>query len=75
MEAVQVDLPGLRCAGLSDAEAEAVLRCATPQEQIRLLRRARGPLLEEIHRRQQTLDRLDCLLYRLRQEETGGKRS
>ena len=45
------------------------------EEQIRLLRRCRCRLLEEIHRKQQLLDRLDYLVYERRMETTKGEES
>lgn len=57
------DFSGL---GLTDREIQTVLSGTDPREQIRLLRNHRGPLLEEVHFAQQKLDRLDYLIYQIR---------
>ena len=41
----------------------------TEEEQIRILRKSRAQLLDEIHEKQQQLDRLDYMLYEMK----GGK--
>ena len=41
----------------------------TKEEQIRIIRKERGCLLEEIHRKQQLLDRLDYMLYEMKKNE------
>lgn len=56
-------------ASFTEPEARAALSCGG-MEQIRLLRRGRSRLLEDIHSKQQALDRLDYFIYRLRQRET-----
>lgn len=38
----------------------------TKEEQVRILRKERGRLLEEIHEKQQLLDRLDYMLYEIK---------
>lgn len=38
----------------------------TKEEKIRIIRKARGCLLEEIHGKQQLLDRLDYMLYEIK---------
>lgn len=43
----------------------------TEEEQIRLLRKQRGPLLDEIHRKQQLLDQLDFLIWN--KKKRGGR--
>lgn len=50
-------------AGLSEAEAKAVQACETPEEMVRLLRKARCAQLEELHTRQQALDTLDYIIH------------
>lgn len=57
------DFSGL---GLTDREIQTVLSGTDAREQIRLLRNHRGPLLEEVHSAQQKLDRLDYLIYQIR---------
>ena len=38
----------------------------TREEQIRIIRKVRGRLLEEIHGKQQLLDRLDYMLHEMK---------
>lgn len=38
----------------------------TKEKQVRILRKERGRLLEEIHEKQQLLDRLDYMLYEIK---------
>ena len=57
------DLIGI---GLTEQEKQVVLSSTNPEERVRLLRRSRGRLLDDLHERQQTLDRLDYLIYQLR---------
>lgn len=38
----------------------------TKEEQIRIIRKERGRLLEEIHGKQQLLDRLDYILHEMK---------
>lgn len=40
----------------------------TKKEQIRLLRKCRFEILDEIHLKQQVLDRMDYLIYSMKQE-------
>ena len=41
----------------------------TKEERLRILRKCRCRLLEEIHEKQQGLDRLDYLIYHIRQQK------
>lgn len=40
----------------------------TTEEQIRIIRKERSRLLEEIHGKQQLLDRLDYMLYEMKKK-------
>lgn len=40
----------------------------TKEEQIRIIRKERGRLLEEIHGKQQLLDRLDYMLHEMKKD-------
>lgn len=51
-------------------EAEACQRALIRERQIRLLRKQRRMLLEQLHGCQKKIDCLDYLLYRLREEQT-----
>ena len=44
----------------------------TKEEQIRIIRKSRAQLLDEIHGKQQLLDRLDYMLYQMKE---GGRES
>lgn len=39
----------------------------TKEDQIRIIRKNRAQLLEEIHEKQQLLDRLDYMLYQIKE--------
>lgn len=54
--------------GFTEQEVRDFLSSASGREQIRLLRKNRGRLLEDIHDRQQTLDQLDYFIYQIRQD-------
>jgi hypothetical protein len=52
--------------GLTENEVQALLACATHEEEIRLLQRFRSRLLEDVHKKQQSLDCLDYLIHQIR---------
>ena len=54
-------------ASFTESEARAILSSDNGVEQMRLLRRGRGRLLEDIHSKQQALDQLDYFIHQLRQ--------
>ena len=56
-------------ANFTESEAQAVLSSNNGAEQMRLLRRGRGRLLEDIHSKQQALDQLDYFIHQLRQRD------
>lgn len=60
------DLTGI---GLTEQEVQAVLAAGSGEEQVRLLRRGRGRVLEDLHDKQQALDRLDYFIYQIRQNQ------
>lgn len=60
------DLIGI---GLTEQEVRAVLAAGSGEEQVRLLRRGRGRVLEDLHDKQQALDRLDYFIYQIRQNQ------
>ena len=60
------DLIGI---GLTEQEIQAVLAAGSGEEQVRLLRRGRGRVLEDLHDKQQALDRLDYFIYQIRQNQ------
>ena len=56
-------------AGLTAAEIKEVQSCGTRGEIYRLLRLYRCSLLEEIHKKQQSLDTLDYIISKVRDEK------
>lgn len=54
--------------GMTLGEIEKLLneKDKTKEKQVRILRKERGRLLEEIHEKQQLLDRLDYMLYEIK---------
>lgn len=61
------DASDLMALGLSERDIQAFQSSQNFEERLRLLRCRRGRLLEEVHAAQQDLDRLDYLIYQLRQ--------
>lgn len=49
-------------AGLSENEIHGIICCRDTNEQIRLLRKFRFKLLDEIHGKQQSLDEIDYMI-------------
>ncbi|MCD8379278.1 MAG: hypothetical protein LUC95_02895 [Lachnospiraceae bacterium] len=41
----------------------------TPEEKLKILRRIRGDLMEELHGKQQLVDQVDYLIYQLKTEQ------
>ena len=62
---------GLRDAGCSEELIEQYGAAASDCARICLLKRRRRELLNDIHARQQKLECLDYLIYRLRSASTG----
>lgn len=58
------DLTGI---GLTKQEIQDVLSSTSSVEQIRLLRQGRGRILEDLHDKQQALDKVDYFIHQLRQ--------
>ena len=56
-------------ADLTTAEIKEVQSCGTQDEIYRLLRRYRCGQLEEIHKKQQSLDILDYIIRKMREEK------
>ena len=63
------DLYLLAKAGLGQAEMEEIFQCDDRERQIKLLRKCRCRLLEQIHEKQQTLDELDYAIRKMREEK------
>ncbi len=61
------DLYLLAKIGLGQAEIEEISRCDDRERQIKLLRKCRYRLLEQIHEKQQALDELDYTIRKMRE--------
>jgi hypothetical protein len=55
--------------GLTEEEVRALLACTADEERIRLLRKYRRRLLEDVHKKQQSLDCLDYLIHQIQNEK------
>lgn len=53
-------------AGLSQEEIAKISKCENPDAQIRILRKIRYRLLDEIHGKQQSLDTIDYLISKMK---------
>ncbi|MDE7431833.1 MAG: hypothetical protein K2N34_07960 [Lachnospiraceae bacterium] len=61
------DIFALAKAGLSKEEIDQILGCEDRERQIRMLRKCRYKLLDEIHGKQQTLDEIDYMISKMRE--------
>ena len=69
---IDITAQDLLRADFTEAEIQAVLSSDNGTEQMRLLRKGRGRLLEVIHSKQQALDQLDYFIHQLRQGQARG---
>ena len=53
-------------AGLSKTEIAQISECENPETQIRMLRKCRYRLLDEIHEKQQSLDAIDYMICKIK---------
>ena len=53
-------------AGLSKTEIVQISECENPETQIRMLRKCRYRLLDEIHEKQQSLDAIDYMICKIK---------
>lgn len=60
------DYDSLTNAGLSKEEITKISVCADQEMQIRLLRKCRYKLLDEIHGKQQSLDAIDYMICKIK---------
>lgn len=65
---MEPDIYTLSKAGLNKEQIEEISSCNDKEIQIRLLRKYRCQLLEEIHGKQQTLDKIDYMVSKLRDQ-------
>ena len=53
-------------AGLNEEEINAISHCGNEEQQIKLLRKYRFKLLDEIHNKQQSLDEIDYIICNMK---------
>ena len=64
---IQIEARDLTGIGLTKQEIQGVLTSTSSTERIRLLRQGRGRILEDLHGKQQALDKVDYFIHKLRQ--------
>ncbi|MCM1187477.1 MAG: hypothetical protein NC251_13005 [Lachnoclostridium sp.] len=65
---MELDIYALSKAGLSKEQIEEITECDDREIQIRMLRKCRHRLLEEIHGKQQTLDEIDYIICKMKEQ-------
>lgn len=70
---VRIEAHDLIGIGLTKQEIQEVLSSASRVEQVRLLRKGRGRILDGLHDKQEALDKVDYFIHQLRQAETQKK--
>ena len=63
---MEPDIYALSKAGISKEQIEEIVRCDNQEVQIRMLRKYRYKLLDEIHKKQQSLDEIDYMVSTLK---------
>ena len=63
---MEPDIHALSQAGISTEQIEEIVRCDDKEVQVRMLRKYRYKLLDEIHRKQQSLDEIDYMVSKLK---------
>lgn len=61
------DIYSLAKAGLSKEEINEISECEDKERQIRMLRKCRYRLLDEIHGKQQSLDEIDYMISKMKE--------
>lgn len=70
---VRIEAHDLIGIGLTKQEIQEVLSSTSRMEQVRLLRKGRGRILDGLHDKQEALDKVDYFIHQLRQAETQKK--
>lgn len=65
---MEIDIYALSKAGLSKEQIEEIVGCNDKDVQIRMLRKYRHRLLEEIHGKQQSLDEIDYIICKMKEQ-------
>ena len=63
---MEPDIHALSKAGISKEQIEEIIGCDDKEIQVRMLRKYRYKLLDEIHRKQQSLDEIDYMVSKLK---------
>ena len=66
---MEPDIYALSKAGFSKARIEEIIRCDDKEIQIRMLRKCRYQLLDEIHGKQQSLDEIDYIICKMKEQK------
>lgn len=66
---MEPDIYTLSKAGLSKEQIEEIKGCDDREIQLRMLRKCRYRLLDEIHGKQQSLDELDYIICKMKEQE------
>ncbi|MDE7299772.1 MAG: hypothetical protein K2N94_13265 [Lachnospiraceae bacterium] len=64
---MEPDIYSLAKAGLSREEIDKITQCGDKERKMHLLRKYRCRLLDEIHRKQQSLDEIDYMISRMKE--------
>ena len=66
---MEPDIYALSKAGFSKAQIEEITGCDDKKIQIRMLRKCRYRLLDEIHEKQQSLDEIDYIICKMKKQK------
>lgn len=66
---MELDIYALSKAGLSKEQIKEIAECDDREMQIRALRKYRYRLLDEIHGKQQSLDGIDYIIYKIKEQK------
>lgn len=66
---MEPDVYSLSRAGFSKERIEEIIRCDDKEIQIRMLRKCRCQLLDEIHKKQQSLDEIDYIICKMKERK------
>lgn len=64
---MEPDIYSLAKAGLSKEEINTISKCEDYEMQLRMLRKCRYRLLDEIHEKQQSLDKIDYMISKMKE--------
>lgn len=64
---MKLDTYSLARAGLSKEEIDEISECEDREVQIRMLRKCRYKLLDEVHEKQQSIDEIDYIISKMKE--------